>query len=151
MLQEDMVQTLTHRTHVFGYLFDMRIGNRIAQERTRLGLSQADLADALGVSRGLVGQWESHKKDPGRENLMKAAELFGVPAEYLIKGLAEGQEDIPRAMTITDDNEIQLVSSFKLLSERQKKRLAEFLRESIGVRRKIEKKRSPSDREPVDG
>jgi transcriptional regulator with XRE-family HTH domain len=60
------------------------MGNRIARARISAGFrSQQELAEALGLSRTLIGQWESQIKLPGRDNLAKIAKLCGVTIEYL--------------------------------------------------------------------
>jgi transcriptional regulator with XRE-family HTH domain len=51
----------------------MDIGHRIKRFREDAGMTQTELANAVGVSRGLVGQWESHRKKPGREILQRLA------------------------------------------------------------------------------
>ena len=38
---------------------DMTIGQRIAEQRNRKGLSQEALGDKMGVSRQAISKWES--------------------------------------------------------------------------------------------
>ena len=38
---------------------DMTIGQRIAEQRKRKGLSQEALGDKMGVSRQAISKWES--------------------------------------------------------------------------------------------
>jgi phage repressor protein C with HTH and peptisase S24 domain len=61
------------------------IGDRIRQARVRMGLSQSELGDLLGVTRGAVANWE---RDKGikRENLAAMAEKLGVGLEWLMLG-----------------------------------------------------------------
>lgn len=47
------------------------------QERT--GKTQAQVADELGTSYGTLRFWLSGTRSPKRENLIRAAGLFGVP------------------------------------------------------------------------
>jgi transcriptional regulator with XRE-family HTH domain len=63
---------------------EVNIGDRIALARDRVGLSQTDLAAVLGVSRGLVGQWKTHRKKPGRENVLKIAHATLVRVGWLV-------------------------------------------------------------------
>ena len=53
------------------------IGTRIARRRQRLGLSQADLADRVGVSESSVVNWEKDKHYP-RRHLGKLEFVLGV-------------------------------------------------------------------------
>lgn len=88
------------------------LGNRIALARQRAGYrTQGAFAEALGVSRGLVGQWESHNKRPGRDNRLKIAELCGITAEYLA-----GTAPETRTISNLSANEIELVLLFRRLN-----------------------------------
>ena len=62
----------------------------LRQER---GWKQQDLADRLGVSRPTVAQWETRKKPPGRKNLVKLAQIFGISVEALL-GQDEKSDEI---------------------------------------------------------
>ena len=62
----------------------MRTGQNIAMLRTQAGLSQAQLADALFVSRELVSKWETGVSRPGRKMIESMAALFAVTTEELI-------------------------------------------------------------------
>lgn len=89
------------------------LGNRIALARQRARYrTQGAFAEALGVSRGLVGQWESHNKRPGRDNLLKIAELCGITAEYLA-----GTAPETRMISNLSPNEIELVLLFRRLND----------------------------------
>ena len=62
----------------------MQTGQRIAELRTRAGLSQNRLAEHLFVSRDLVSKWETGKSRPDRKMIEAMAALFAVDPEYLI-------------------------------------------------------------------
>lgn len=77
----------------------MTVGDRIRSARITAGFkSQGEFAKALGVSRGLVGQWESHRKPPGRDNLLKIAQLTAMDPRYLA-----GQTTDPVMSLVVDD------------------------------------------------
>lgn len=59
--------------------------DRIKALRTALNLSQADFADKLDVSRGLVNKWEQGFEihEPRR---VQICEIFGVRPEWLERG-----------------------------------------------------------------
>lgn len=111
----------------------MSLGNRIAAARAMTGMTQRTLASAIAVSPGLVGQWESHKKFPGRDNLLKIARVCDITVEELMGG----KEFNPLQLTLTMQ-EAQLVRSFRLLSKRQQDRLSAFIGESVDVRFEFE-------------
>ena len=62
----------------------MQTGQKIAKLRIQAGLSQAQLADALFVSRELVSKWETGSNRPDRKMLEALAKLFSVPLNELI-------------------------------------------------------------------
>ena len=41
------------------------------------GVTQAQLADAMGVDQAVISRWESGKVSPNAENLAKLKELLG--------------------------------------------------------------------------
>lgn len=58
--------------------------NRIKELRKSIAMQQKELALIIGVSAATVSEWESQKKDPSGERLMKLADLFHVtPLEIL--------------------------------------------------------------------
>ena len=62
----------------------MQTGQKIAKLRIQAGLSQAQLADALFVSRELVSKWETGSNRPDRQMLEALAKIFSVPLNELI-------------------------------------------------------------------
>ena len=66
----------------------MSIGQRIAQKRKELGLSQEALGDRLGISRQSIYKWESDSALPEVEKLIALSRLFGVSVGWLL-GVAE--------------------------------------------------------------
>jgi transcriptional regulator with XRE-family HTH domain len=123
--------------------FSMEIGGRIKRARMAAGLSQRELADAAQVSPGLVGQWESHRKKPGRENLIAIARATTVSVGYLV-----GHEEF-NEQTVTTSNpmEVALLRKFRRLNSVQRKNIAQLLDISVDIRQEIEKQRSPAQAE----
>ena len=62
----------------------MTLAQRITARRSKAGLSQAELADKLGVAREDVQDWETGRSAPDIEVLKKLAELFGVGTDELL-------------------------------------------------------------------
>ena len=62
----------------------MTIGQRIAQKRKELGLSQEGLGDQLGVSRQSIYKWESDSALPEIDKLIALSRLFGVSVGWLL-------------------------------------------------------------------
>lgn len=64
----------------------MSIGERISDLRKQKKLSQADLAEALEVSRQAVSKWESDLSSPDTMRLIQLAEVLDTEVEYLATG-----------------------------------------------------------------
>ena len=75
----------------------MTLGERIAARRTAGGMSQADLAERLGVSRQSVSKWETDASVPDLDKLVRLGEIFGMTLDQLVKGEEAGPETAPEA------------------------------------------------------
>ena len=78
----------------------MTLGERIAYYRGKLGLSQGELAEQLGVSRQAVSKWETDAGLPDPERLIALSRLYHITLDELVKGespeeTAEAPEEIP--------------------------------------------------------
>lgn len=62
------------------------VGERIAAWRRQRGMSQAALADATGVSRSAVAQWETDRAGQVSGNLSRIARALDVSLEVLLHG-----------------------------------------------------------------
>lgn len=68
---------------------DMTIGKRIGLLRRQKGLTQEDLANALGVSPQAVSKWENDQTCPDISLLPKLSQLLGVTTDELLTGKQE--------------------------------------------------------------
>lgn len=66
------------------------IGARIRAARERQGLTQAALAERVGVTRSAVAQWETGRAGQVGGNLAQIASVLGVGVEHLLIGAAPG-------------------------------------------------------------
>lgn len=62
----------------------MDLGKKIRAHRDELGLTQAELADKLGLTYSSVSQWESGRATPRTPILRQLAELFGTTVADLM-------------------------------------------------------------------
>ena len=70
---------------------DMTIGKRIALLRKEKGMTQEDLANAMGVSPQAVSKWEYDQTCPDISALPKLSKLLGVTVDELL----EGKQELP--------------------------------------------------------
>ena len=81
----------------------MTLGKRIAANRRRLGLTQDQLAEQLGITAQAVSKWENDQSCPDITMLPKLAEIFGVSTDELLGHQTE--QTVHQAEVVTDDEE----------------------------------------------
>jgi transcriptional regulator with XRE-family HTH domain len=64
----------------------MSVGDRITELRKKNNMSQAALADAVGVSRQAVSKWETGLSLPDSSKLILLAQILSTDIEYLSTG-----------------------------------------------------------------
>ena len=52
--------------------------------RLEKNVSQVKLAEAIGVSKGIVSMWETGQREPTLSSLVSLADYFGVSLDYLV-------------------------------------------------------------------
>ena len=63
---------------------EQTLGKRIVMHRKRLGLTQEQLVESLGVTSQAVSKWENDQSCPDISMLPKLAQLFGVSVDSLL-------------------------------------------------------------------
>ena len=85
-----------------------RLGKAIAAQRTVRGLSQAQLAEEIGVDKDTVSRFERGAVLPPVGRLIQLADAFEMPLEDLIRGassnVADTAPDIARMLAKLDDD-----------------------------------------------
>lgn len=56
----------------------------IKEIRARKGLTQAEVASALGVSSVVYSRYETGSRQPSIDTLIQMADIFGVTVDYLL-------------------------------------------------------------------
>ena len=83
-------------------------GVRIRDARRARGMTQADLAAAIGVSRSAVAQWETDRSGQVTVNLARIASVLGVPVAHIIAGGDAGTNLVP-----ADGSELALLRLYR--------------------------------------
>lgn len=99
------------------------LGNRIQEERKKLGLTQAQLAEKIGVSHTQMARYEIKGVQPPADTLKNLAELFNTSIDYLVRG-----DKAEQAKESLKDSEI--LAQFKKLDqlpEEEKKSILKVL------------------------
>lgn len=74
----------------------------IRQARKSRGLTQAELAEQLGLSEMTVRRWESGQRSPRMEEIQKLAVVLGVPVTEL---LSDSSAELPPMVQIIPTQE----------------------------------------------
>ena len=64
---------------------ELPMGERLSRIRKVQGLSQAEVAENLDISRQVVSRWETGETTPSPENRRKLSQLYHVPLECLME------------------------------------------------------------------
>lgn len=92
----------------------MTMLNFIGPLRRARGMSQADLAAAVGVSAGTVSRWEAGRMDCRRDHLEALAGALGVGVDELVV-----DEAVQALMGISAEEQA-LLAAYRTLSERDR-------------------------------
>ena len=63
----------------------MEIGSKLKKARNEKGLTQEQTADALGVSRQTISNWENNKSYPDIISVKKMSEIYSISLDHLLK------------------------------------------------------------------
>ena len=101
-------------------VWPMNMADRIQALRKAKGMSQEQLADAVGVSRQAVSKWESEQASPDLDKVIIMSEIFDVTTDYILKGIepVKGEEhktmaDVIEQRVLTEDNGKKAKKIFK--------------------------------------
>lgn len=107
----------------------MSFGERLKELREYQGLQAKDVARAIGVAASTLSGYESGRREPDAQTLIKLSRYFGVSIDYLLVGMEPGQnpdwpeldkKDIAvfarmrRELTDEDWEEIQAIWKIKM-------------------------------------
>jgi repressor LexA len=88
----------------------MSFGERMRQRREELGISRAELAEKLGVSRSAVGNYEISISAPKEEVLLRLFDALNVDANYLYRDSFRGEGEA------SSQEERSLLQSYRRLT-----------------------------------
>ena len=71
--------------------------------RTKRQLTQAQLAEAMGITSRTVMRWEIGEGEPGAKELIAMARFFRVSVDELVGDLVEGNRALPKVADLVGD------------------------------------------------
>lgn len=100
----------------------------LAQLRKASGLTQAQVADTLGVSKATYSSWETGRAELGAERVLALSGLFGcTPNDVLGYGTVGGRE---RFVTLTREEE-EVVLLWRSLAPNVRDDLLDIMRSTV--------------------
>lgn len=73
------------------------MANRIREERKKAGLTMKELGDIVGVAESAISHYETGKRQPNHETLLKISSVLDVTVGYLLG--AEEQQENPATLS----------------------------------------------------
>ena len=70
------------------------LAQKLKQLRADKGISQAVLAEAMEVTQGTVGKWETARRIPDAETLRRLSRYFEVPIDYLLNDGTDEDDEV---------------------------------------------------------
>lgn len=100
----------------------MKFQESLKQLRIEKGLTQAELADALKISRSTIGMYEQGKRKPDFETLEVIADYFNVKMSVLLDG---EQSDCDLYLQCYNQRAYKMVQKFMRLDSEDQSRIEE--------------------------
>ncbi|MFS7242291.1 helix-turn-helix domain-containing protein [Serratia proteamaculans] len=85
------------------------LGARLREERNRLGLTQAELAEIVGIHKNSQGNYENDVKSPDSKYLSMVAE-HGIDILYVVTGVKTPQPDV-------SVEELKLIENYRAMDD----------------------------------
>lgn len=76
----------------------LSLGNRIKKARLEKGMTQEELAEALGLARTTVARYELGEIEPKLQNLITLSIVLGVSTDYLL-GVSHSKMYMPAELS----------------------------------------------------
>lgn len=78
-----------------------KLGEKIAQKRKDLGMTQMEFADRLSVTRQTVSRWEAGAVMPDIDKIPDIAEILGVTCDYLLNDSVTEEDGAARVGSVS--------------------------------------------------
>lgn len=106
------------------------MGNRIRELRKNNGLTMKQLGQQIGLAESTISQYETGKRSPDNETLLKLGEIFGVTVGYILG--SEEEENTPGEQTLTE-GEKTLLDLFRKVPADQQAMVLQMIRVALNA------------------
>lgn len=107
---------------------DTHVGKRIRHRRWMVGMTQQQLADAVGIKFQQIQKYETGMNRVSASRLWSIAETLDVPVSFFFEGLADGEEAAREATVLADREAMELVRAYTAIPEQQRRKLFDLAR-----------------------
>lgn len=112
---------------------DVHVGKRIRHRRWLVGITQQQLAEAVGIKFQQIQKYETGMNRVSASRLWNIAEALSVPVSFFFDGLGDQSEDVDGKQELPGDilkdkEALELVRSYYSIPETQRRRLFELAR-----------------------
>jgi len=111
------------------------MNNRYRECREAVGMSQKQVAFAIGVKPPQISKWEAGTQKPSRENCIKLAALYNVSIDYLI-GTDSNTDNDDEIMIIRE--RLRRDPDYRLLFDAASKSKPEHIRAAAAMLKALE-------------
>lgn len=95
----------------------MGLPERLKEMRTKLSLSQREIADALDLSPSVVSAYETGERTPSVEILLRLADLYQCSTDYLLGKVEEKPAPTVNLTGLTDTQVHAVMAVVKAFKE----------------------------------
>ncbi|MCC5985050.1 MAG: helix-turn-helix transcriptional regulator [Rhodobacteraceae bacterium] len=109
---------------------DVHVGKRIRQRRWMLGMTQQQLAEAVGIKFQQIQKYETGTNRVSASRLWDVAHALDVSISFFFEGLdqqANGATDMPEEL-LENREAMHLVRAYYAIPENQRRRLVDLAR-----------------------
>ncbi|MEM6375015.1 MAG: helix-turn-helix transcriptional regulator [Pseudomonadota bacterium] len=112
---------------------DMHVGKRIRHRRWLVGMTQQQLAEAVGIKFQQIQKYETGANRVSASRLWEIADALDVEVSFFFEGLDQGEEekastDMVSADLLGDKEALDLIRSYYAIPENQRRRLFDLAR-----------------------
>ncbi len=113
---------------------DVHVGKRIRQRRWMIGMTQQQLAEAVGIKFQQIQKYETGMNRVSASRLWDISRAMGVPVSFFFEGLEEEQGAAPATGAaavgdlLADKEALELIRIYYAIPEEQRKRLFDLAR-----------------------
>ena len=107
---------------------DTHVGKRIRHRRWMVGMTQQQLADAVGIKFQQIQKYETGMNRVSASRLWGIAEALGVSISFFFEGLSDDENQARENAILADREAMELVRAYTAIPEQQRRKLFDLAR-----------------------